>query len=61
VGDSADDFAAAHAARCFGTVMVRHSYNEHCIGRGDVDVVIDRLDELVGMLEAGFTVQQDEE
>jgi hypothetical protein len=41
--------------------MVRHSYNEHCIGRGDVDVVIDRLDEFVGMLEAGFTVQQDEE
>lgn len=47
--------AAAYGAGCFATVLIRHQYNSECHLRPDVDVVVDRLDELVEMLETGFT------
>jgi len=53
VGDSVDDMAAGRRAGS-ATVLLRNEDNEHVIEMEMPDQVIDRLDELVDMLEEGF-------
>ena len=53
VGDSMDDMLAGRRAGA-ATVLLLHGDNGHVKGEGVVDLVVDRLDELVGVLEGGF-------
>lgn len=58
MGDSPDDFAAAQAAGCFGTVMVKHAHNKQCLERDDVNIVVDELHELAPLLDQGLTADR---
>lgn len=53
VGDSMDDMLAGRRAGA-ATVLLLHGDNSHVAGDGVVDLVVRRLDELVGILEGGF-------
>lgn len=53
VGDSMDDMLAGRRAGA-ATVLLLHGDNAHVADDGVVDLVIERLDELVGVLEGGF-------
>ncbi|SPO06585.1 related to HAD superfamily hydrolase [Cephalotrichum gorgonifer] len=53
VGDSMDDMLAGHRAGA-ATVLISHADNGTVGGSGVVDLVIGRLDDLVGVLEGGF-------
>lgn len=53
VGDSVDDMAAGRAAGA-ATVLLVNPANEHLAGHENTDLVISRLDELIGILEEGF-------
>ncbi|ROW10073.1 hypothetical protein VPNG_06483 [Cytospora leucostoma] len=53
VGDSVDDMAAGRAAGA-ATVLLVNPSNEHLAGHENTDLVINRLDELIGILEEGF-------
>ena len=53
VGDSMDDMLAGRRAGA-ATVLLAHGDNGHVAGSGIVDLVVRRLDELVGVLERGF-------
>ncbi|KAK7746419.1 hypothetical protein SLS53_002378 [Cytospora paraplurivora] len=53
VGDSVDDMAAGRAAGA-ATVLLVNPANEHLAGHENTDLVINRLDELIGILEEGF-------
>ncbi|KAI1735509.1 HAD-like protein [Xylaria scruposa] len=53
VGDSIDDMTAGRRAGA-ATVLLVNSENAHLAEHPHTDLVIGRLDELVGVLEAGF-------
>ncbi|KAI3398399.1 hypothetical protein diail_9219 [Diaporthe ilicicola] len=54
VGDSIDDMTAGRRAGA-ATVLLMNPANEHLAAHEHTDLVIGRLDELVGHLEDGFT------
>lgn len=54
VGDSIDDMTAGRRAGA-ATVLLVNSANEHLARHEHTDLVIGRLDELIGHLEDGFT------
>ncbi|KAF3760935.1 HAD-like protein [Cryphonectria parasitica EP155] len=53
VGDSIDDMTAGRKSGA-ATVLLVNSANEHLVEHEHTDVVISRLDELIGILEEGF-------
>lgn len=53
VGDSIDDIIAGYEAGAL-TVLVRSEGKEELERDGRTDVVVGRLDELVGLLEGGI-------
>ena len=53
VGDSIDDMAAGYCAGA-ATVLLVNEENEHLRGHEYCDLVVESLDELVGVLEGGF-------
>ncbi|KAL8392685.1 hypothetical protein RB595_002763 [Gaeumannomyces hyphopodioides] len=53
VGDSVDDMAAGRRAGA-ATVLLANEVNAHLAEHDDTDLVITRLDELIGILEEGF-------
>lgn len=54
VGDSIDDMTAGRRAGA-ATVLLVNPANEHLAEHEHTDLVISRLDELIGHLEDGFT------
>lgn len=54
VGDSIDDMTAGRRAGA-ATVLLVNPANKHLAGHEHTDLVIGRLDELIGHLEDGFT------
>lgn len=54
VGDSIDDMTAGRRAGA-ATVLLVNPVNEHLANHEHTDLVIGRLDELIGHLEEGFT------
>ncbi|GAB7356693.1 hypothetical protein MBLNU459_g7402t1 [Dothideomycetes sp. NU459] len=54
VGDSIDDMIAGHEAGC-ATVLLRSEGKEDLEKDSRTDLVIDRLDELIHILETGFS------
>jgi phosphoglycolate phosphatase-like HAD superfamily hydrolase len=54
VGDSADDMAAGRAAGA-ATVLLASEANSHLAEHAHTDLVIEKLDELIGILDGGFT------
>lgn len=54
VGDSIDDMTAGRRAGA-ATVLLVNPVNEHLANHEHTDLVIGRLDELIGHLEQGFT------
>lgn len=56
VGDSVDDMAAGRDAGAV-TVLLRSEANAHLVDDARTDVVIDRLDDMIGLLENGLTVK----
>ncbi|KAJ4422682.1 hypothetical protein N0V82_002686 [Gnomoniopsis sp. IMI 355080] len=57
VGDSIDDMTAGRRAGA-ATVLLVNSANEHLAKHEHTDLVIERLDELIGVLEEGFTARE---
>ncbi|KAG8168560.1 hypothetical protein KVR01_001309 [Diaporthe batatas] len=57
VGDSIDDMTAGRRAGA-ATVLLVNPANEHLASHEHTDLVINRLDELIGHLEEGFTGRQ---
>lgn len=57
VGDSIDDMMAGRRAGA-ATVLLVNPANEHLATHEWTDLVIERLDELIGVLEAGFTARE---
>jgi len=55
VGDSIDDMAAGRRAGA-ATVLLRNEVNGELVGHEFTDCVVDRLEELEGILERGFEV-----
>lgn len=53
VGDSVDDMVAGRRAGA-ATVLLVNPANEHLAGHDCTDLVVGRLDELIGVLEEGF-------
>ena len=53
VGDSLDDMAAGRRAGA-ATVLLSNAMNQHLAQHEHTDLVIDRLDDLVDILEEGF-------
>ncbi|KAI9710732.1 MAG: hypothetical protein M1820_002565 [Bogoriella megaspora] len=53
VGDSIDDMLAGHAAGA-ATVLLVNKENEHLRDHESTDLVIEKLDELIDVLENGF-------
>lgn len=53
VGDSIDDMAAGHGAGS-ATVLLAREGNEDLREHEQTGLVIERLDELIGILEEGF-------
>jgi phosphoglycolate phosphatase-like HAD superfamily hydrolase len=56
VGDSVDDMAAGRDAGAI-TVLLRSEANAHLVDDARTDVVIDRLDDMIGLLEKGLTAK----
>ncbi|RYP53291.1 hypothetical protein DL769_010544 [Monosporascus sp. CRB-8-3] len=57
VGDSLDDMIAGRRAGA-ATVLLVNDENRHLAEHPDTDLVISRLDELIGVLEEGFVGRQ---
>lgn len=57
VGDSVDDMLAGHRAGA-ATVLLQSDVNGHLNDTTETDVVIHRLDELVDMINNGFTIER---
>ena len=53
VGDSIDDMTAGHRAGA-ATVLLINDVNRHLKQHPHTDLCVERLDELVGVLEQGF-------
>ncbi|MCJ1227712.1 hypothetical protein MMC12_004370 [Toensbergia leucococca] len=53
VGDSIDDMTAGHRAGA-ATVLLVNEVNAHLVRHEHTDLVVERLDELVAVLEEGF-------
>jgi HAD superfamily hydrolase (TIGR01549 family) len=53
VGDSIDDMTAGHRAGA-ATVLLVNDVNRHLSTHEHTDLVVQRLDELIGILEEGF-------
>jgi phosphoglycolate phosphatase-like HAD superfamily hydrolase len=53
VGDSIDDMTAGHAAGA-ATVLLKSHWNEHLVEHEHTDLVIERLSNLIEVLEEGF-------
>ncbi|PLB50300.1 putative HAD superfamily hydrolase [Aspergillus steynii IBT 23096] len=53
VGDSIDDMTAGHTAGA-ATVLLANEFNAHLKDHEHTDIWIDRLDDLIGILEQGF-------
>ncbi|KAE8145257.1 HAD-like domain-containing protein [Aspergillus avenaceus] len=53
VGDSIDDMTAGHTAGA-ATVLLLNDHNGHLKEHGHTDLCIERLDELIGILDGGF-------
>jgi phosphoglycolate phosphatase-like HAD superfamily hydrolase len=56
VGDSVDDMAAGRDAGAI-TVLLRSEANAHLVDDARTDVVIDRLDDMIELLEQGLTAK----
>jgi phosphoglycolate phosphatase-like HAD superfamily hydrolase len=56
VGDSVDDMAAGRDAGVV-TVLLRSEANAHLVDDARTDVVINRLDDMIGLLENGLTAK----
>lgn len=54
VGDSIDDMTAGHKAGA-ATVLLGNEANAHLAGHAHTDLVVGRLDDLIQILEDGFT------
>ena len=54
VGDSIDDLAAGHHAGAATVLLVNKGENEHLREHEYADLAVERLDELIGVLEGGF-------
>lgn len=57
VGDSIDDMTAGRRAGA-ATVLLVNPANEHLAKHEHTDLVIERLDDLIGVLEEGFTARE---
>lgn len=57
VGDSIDDMTAGRRAGA-ATVLLVNPANEHLAKHEHTDLVIQRLDDLIGVLEEGFTARE---
>lgn len=57
VGDSIDDMTAGRRAGA-ATVLLVNPANEHLAKHEHTDLVIKRLDDLIGVLEEGFTARE---
>lgn len=57
VGDSIDDMTAGRTAGA-ATVLLVNPANEHLAKHEHTDLVIERLDDLIGVLEEGFTARE---
>jgi phosphoglycolate phosphatase-like HAD superfamily hydrolase len=53
VGDSIDDMTAGHTAGA-ATVLLVNEHNSHLKDHAHTDLYVDRLDELIDILENGF-------
>lgn len=53
VGDSIDDMTAGHHAGA-ATVLLVNDVNKHLAEHQHTDLVVQRLDDLIGILESGF-------
>ncbi|KAK1142579.1 hypothetical protein N8T08_007555 [Aspergillus melleus] len=53
VGDSIDDMTAGHTAGA-ATVLLANEFNAHLKDHEHTDIWIERLDDLIGILEQGF-------
>ncbi|KAF2745279.1 HAD-like protein [Sporormia fimetaria CBS 119925] len=60
VGDSIDDMTAGFKAGA-ATVLLVNDVNKHLVEHQHTDLVIKRLDELIGILEEGFEGRVEEE
>lgn len=56
VGDSIDDMTAGHAAGA-ATVLLLNDRNAHLKEHPHTDLCINRLDDLIGILDQGFVGQ----
>ena len=57
VGDSIDDMTAGHMAGAV-TVLLLNERNRHLIDHAHTDICIERLDELIGILEDGVRISE---
>lgn len=55
MGDSIDDMTAGHMAGAM-TVLLLNERNRHLVDHEHTDLSIERLDELIGILEDGRVV-----
>jgi HAD superfamily hydrolase (TIGR01549 family) len=53
VGDSVDDMTAGFRSGA-ATVLLVNEVNRHLVGHAHTDFVVERLDDLIGVLEDGF-------
>lgn len=60
VGDSIDDMTAGHRAGA-ATVLLVNEVNEHLSEHQHTDLVVKRLDDLIGILEDGFVGRSKDE
>ncbi|VVT44996.1 uncharacterized protein SAPINGB_P000603 [Magnusiomyces paraingens] len=57
VGDSIDDMMAGHRAGS-GTILLRTPVNEHVSGEPETDVTVENIDDIIEILEKGFTTKE---
>jgi phosphoglycolate phosphatase-like HAD superfamily hydrolase len=57
VGDSIDDMTAGHAAGA-ATVLLLNERNAHLRGHPHTDLCIERLDDLIEILDRGFVGEE---
>ena len=60
VGDSIDDMTAGHKAGAT-TVLLVNEANRHLARHAHTDLIVEKLDDLIGILERGFEGRVDSE